>query len=369
MRTVIDIRTVNNHFPGIGRYTYQLVRALAQMEDRDELVLLSTRNSNERFNISALASNPNIRIVSTAAPPFSLREQLLLPAELRKLNPALTHFPYMVLPYLAPRPVILTIHDTIPLKLPQFFSLRKRVLYRASLWLALRAAAGVICVSEAARVDLTAAFHLDPSRITVIHEGVGDFFYPRSRNELDFVRIIHRLPDQYLLYVGNNKPHRNLPALIEACSRLNMAPPLVIAGFEDPRYKEAQKNVERLGMKDRVRFLGAVEEEQLPALYSGARAFVFPSLREGFGLPPLESMACGVPVACSKIPSLQETIGDAALFFDPQDPDSIAYVIERILNDEPLHADLRTRGLQRAAELSWGAAAQRTLQAYKAALS
>ena len=128
---------------------------------------------------------------------------------------------------------------------------------------------------------------------------------------------------------------------------------------------QARRRAEQLNVKERTVFLGPVREEDLPALYSGARAFVFPSLYEGFGLPPLEAMACGTPVACSDIPSLRETAGDAALLFDPKDPGAIAAALDRLLTDAALREDLHERGLRRAAELTWDAAAQRTLQAYR----
>jgi glycosyltransferase involved in cell wall biosynthesis len=368
MRILIDARTINDHFPGIGRYAYHLARALARQRDCDSLLLISNPTSaNTRLDVAALASEPNVRIVQTAARPFTAREQLHLPIELRKLSPQVSHFPYPIMPYASPRPVVLTIHDIIPTYLPQYFSFRQRILLRISLLLALRSAAFIICVSEATRSDLQSAFRVDSSRLFVVHEGVAESFRPRTRDEVLRVRTAHGLPEQYLLYVGSNKPHKNLPALIDAYARLRDAPPLILAGTEDPRYWEARHLVELLKLRDRVRFLGAIAEEDLPVLYSGALAFVFPSMYEGFGLPPLEAMACGVPVACSQIPSLRETLGDAALLFDAKDPASIAAALERVIRDEELRTDLQSRGLRRAAELTWDLAAKKTMDIYRLA--
>jgi glycosyltransferase involved in cell wall biosynthesis len=362
MRIVMDVRTIADHFPGIGRYTYQLAHAVARQRNRDELVLVSNAGaSNTRFNLTELTTEPRVRLVRTTAKPFTLREQLSYPGELRKLNPSAIHFPYVVMPYAAPRPIVLTMHDIIPVLFPNLFSLRQRLLYRFSMRMALRTAAAVICVSEATRSDLISFCHADPSRLIVIHEGIEEGFRPCGSREIESVRTAYALPDQYFLYLGSNKPHKNLPALIQACALLNTSLPLVIAGSEDPRFNRARLQVESLGLKDRVQFLGAVREEALPALYSGARAFVFPSLYEGFGMPPLEAMACGVPVACSDIPSLKETAGDAALFFDPNDCASIAAALERVLYDQSLRAELCAGGLRRVAELSWDVAAQKTL--------
>jgi alpha-1,3-rhamnosyl/mannosyltransferase len=181
------------------------------------------------------------------------------------------------------------------------------------------------------------------------------------------VRRKYDLPERYLLYVGSNKPHKNLPALVDAYARLGDTPPLLLAGTQDPRYPQVGRRVEQLGLENRVRILGAIPEEDLPALYGNALALVFPSLYEGFGLPPLEAMACGAPVACSDIPSLREAAGQAALWFDPSSPDSIASALEKILDDQELRAALRASGLRRAAELTWDLAAQKTLDVFREA--
>jgi alpha-1,3-rhamnosyl/mannosyltransferase len=369
MRTLIDVRTASDHFPGIGRYAYHLARAIARQKDRGELLLLFNEGLAARFDIAALASEPDVKLLSTKARPFTFREQMLLPGRLRGMTPSVTHFPYIVMPYLAPRPIVVTLHDLIPMHLPHLFTPGRRLLYRASLSLALRASAAVICVSEATLSDLNSAFRLDPARLFVIHEAAAEHFRPVSRNELERVRARHHLPDEYILFLGSNKPHKNIPALIDAFSRLRSAPPLIIAGSEDPRYLQARKRAAQFKAQERTIFLGGVPEEDLPALYSGARAFVFPSLYEGFGLPPLEAMACGTPVACSDIPSLRKTAGDAALLFDPKEPEAIAAALERLLTDAALREDLRERGLRRAAELTWDAAAQRTLHVYRSVSS
>jgi glycosyltransferase involved in cell wall biosynthesis len=366
MRIVLDVRTIDDHFPGIGRYAFQLTRALAREKDRGELVLLSNAGlANTRFDLAALASEPDVRVIPTSVRPFTAMEQLRLPGALRKFGPTVTHFPYMVLPYAAPRPVVLTIHDVIPLRLPHFFSFRQRLLYRTSLSLALRAATVVICVSEATCSDLKSIYQIDASRFVVIREGVGEGFHPCSREETDRMRKVRALPERYILYAGSNKPHKNLPVLMQAYARLRTAPPLVVAGSVDPRFDAERREAERLRLGARVRFLGAVKEDELPALYSGAEAFVFPSLYEGFGLPPLEAMACGAPVACSDIPSLREIAGNAALFFDPRDCESLAFALESLLTDKTLREDLRIRGRQRASKMTWDITAKKTLEVYR----
>jgi glycosyltransferase involved in cell wall biosynthesis len=366
MRIVIDARTISDHFPGIGRYTYHLARRLATLKDRDELLLAyNPETANTRFDIGVLAAEPGVRIVPTTARPFTMREQLRLPYELHRLGPDVTHFPYPIVPYAAPRPSVLTIHDIIPIRCPQYFSLRQRILYRISLSLALRSATLVICPSEATCADLKAEVAIDDSRLHVVPHAVSESFHPCAKDEVARILVAYGLPEQYLLYVGSNKPHKNLTALIDAYGRVKSAPPLVVAGAEDPRYMQARHKIAAQGLKGRVFFAGAIKESDLPALYCGARAFVFPSLYEGFGLPPLEAMACGTPVACSSIPCLSETVGNSALLFDAEDPASIAAAIERLINDERLRTELQERGFRRATEMSWDNTARETLDLYK----
>jgi len=368
MRIVIDARTISDHFPGIGRYTYNLVCSLARQVEKDELVLLSNPAlTNTRFDMEAIGPASKFRIEHTSARPLTLLEQVRLPGALKGLMPAVTHFPYPIMPFAARNPIVITIHDIIPLRLPQYFSLRYRILYRISLSLALRSASLVICLSNATLTDLKSAFRVDTSRFQTVPAGIAESFHPCMHDEIEPVRSAHGLSEPYLLYVGSNKPHKNLPALVDAYARLRKAPLLVLAGEEDSRYRMARQRVDKLGLTDRVRFLGAVPEKNLPSLYSGALAFVFPSKYEGFGFPPLEAMACGVPVVCSDIASLRETVGDAALLFDSEDSEACAGAIERILTDADLRSDLRGRGLRRAAELPWHRAARQTLEIYHCA--
>ncbi len=362
----MDVRTISDHFPGIGRYVFNLAHACARLPEIDELVLLHNHGTaNSRYDFSLLASESKVRMVASHARPFTCREQLELPLKLKHIAAEVIHFPFMIMPYAAPRPFVVTFHDVIPIQVPRYLSLWHRMVYRTSITLALRSAAAVICVSDATRSDLHSVFDIKAADISVIHEGVSADFCPASNNKIVNVRAKYELREPYLLYVGSNKPHKNLPLLVDAYARLKDPPLLVLAGAEDPRYPQTRRRVEMLQRKDRVRFVGTVEEADLPALYSGALAFIFPSTHEGFGLPPLEAMACGTPVACADIPSLREVAGDAALFFNPMRQIEVHGALERLRTDEELRMDLRCRGFRRAAEFSWNAAARQTLEVYR----
>jgi alpha-1,3-rhamnosyl/mannosyltransferase len=365
---VLDGRVISDHFPGIGRYTYRLADALSR-RDEVELTLLyhpSSRNTHYPLDRLSAASQP----VDIA--PVSLAEQTRLPALARQLKPDLWHAPYYIMPYWRlPCPAVVTLYDTIPPTLPQFWPRRQRLVFALAHRLALRATQHAIAISESTRRDLIRHFRADPRRVTVTQLAADDRFRPQPDAEIRRVRSQYDLPDRFILYVGINKPPKNLIRLVEAYARLlaESSPPdydCVIAGAWDDRYPEGRQRVSELGLDDRVRFLGPIPEADLPGLYASADLFVTASLYEGFGLPALEAMACGTPVACSNTSSLPEVVGEAGLLFDPLDVDAIASAIQRAMSDPGLRRDLSDRGLERASMFTWDRVARQTLELYRA---
>jgi glycosyltransferase involved in cell wall biosynthesis len=294
----------------------------------------------------ALPPSDVVHTIPLAASPFSLRQQWIVSRLLRDLRPnasshreaafssVIYHSPYIAMPYLPGVPALLTVYDLIPLRYPEHSTPRARLFVRWMTRLALRAARHVIAISEFTRRDYLAEFALSPERISAIPLAADPAFSPQPPEALAAVRQRYSLPAQYVLYLGSNKPHKNLTRLVEAWHVANgewqMAPSggrwqtpglrfgasagvencrLVIAGAWDARYPEARQRAEVLGLADSVQWLGPVPEADLPALYAAAMAFVFPSLYEGFGLPVLEAMACGTPVICSNTSSLPEVAG------------------------------------------------------------
>ena len=367
-RLVLDARTATDHFPGIGRYVVNLARALAQAAPDLPLALL--------YDPSAPATRltlPDLPRIACAASPFSLRQQWAVPRALHRARASLYHSPYYLMPYRPGVPTVLTVHDLIPLLFPQYSTPQARLLFRLTTALALRAAQHIIAISGTTRHDLLAHFHIPSLHISVIPEAPDPACFPRPTSEITAVRQKHSLPEHYALYLGSNKPHKNLSRLLEAWSRLTPhvsritphAPrlTLVIAGAWDPRYPEPRRRAEALGL-DNIVWLGPISEADLPALYSGATLFVFPSLYEGFGLPVLEAMACGTPVVCSNTSSLPEVAGDAALLVDPLDVEAWAEAISRLWGDDDLRRELREKGLAQAARFSWERTARETLAVY-----
>ncbi|MBK8051601.1 MAG: glycosyltransferase family 4 protein [Anaerolineales bacterium] len=364
---VLDARTATAHFPGIGRYVTNLVRAMAtQLEQGETLTVLHPSNARSAF---APLLGPQVRLQVSDVSPFSLQQQFHLPRLLRQMTtpPTLYHSPYYLMPYNLALPVVLTFYDIIPLRYPDSVSRRARMMFHYTMRMAIRAAAQIVAISDAARNDLLAAFSVAPEKVITTQLAADPRFHPQTEAAKVELRTRYALPPEFVLYLGINKPHKNLVRLIEAYGQLpQSSPPLVIAGAWDSRYPEPKTAAARLDLGDRVRFLGSVEDIDLPALYSAALAFVFPSRYEGFGLPVLEAMACGAPVACSNVSSLPEIAGDAALLFDPEDPAAITAALARLLDAPNLRHDLSTRGLAQSANFTWQRTAAQTLTVYRA---
>jgi glycosyltransferase involved in cell wall biosynthesis len=365
VRVVLDARTATSRFPGIGRYVSQLARALAAAGSRHNLTLLgNVANPDDQFAL------PGLSRVGCTSSPFSLAQHLEIPGRLRKAGAALYHSPYYLMPLVLPVPAVLTCHDLIPLLFPQYFTSVQRVIFNAAHRLALRQVAHTIAVSESTKSDLVNRMGADAEKVSVIHLAADSHFTPRTAEEIEQVREKYRVPGRYILYVGTNKPHKNLPRLVEswsiACRDLPKGEwTLAIAGYWDRRYPEAMILAESKGMARSIRFLGDIAEKDLPAIYSGTDLFIFPSLYEGFGLPVLEAMACGAAVVCSNTSSLPEVAGGAASYFDPQSSAEIASVILKILTDESARSAGRRAALKRASEFSWQQTASETIRVYE----
>lgn len=360
----LDGRTATAHFPGIGRYARNLARALLPLLEGDERLLLL---HGPRQESDWRLPEGDERVVCAPLPvsPFDVRQQWVVPRQLRERGAAVYHSTYYLMPYRPGAPTLLTVYDFIPQLFPETVSARARLLAGLATRLALRAADRVVTISEATRADLQRLFPRSARRAVAIPLAADPAFRPQPEGESARVCQRFGLPRRFTLYLGSNKPHKNLLRLLAAWQRLSAEETLVIAGAWDRRYEEPRRLVEVWGLGERVRLLGPVAEADLPALYSAATLFVFPSLYEGFGLPVVEAMACGTPVACSDRGSLKEAAGEAALLFDSLDVEAMASGLGRLLADEALRAELARRGLAQAARFSWEKTAAATLALYR----
>jgi glycosyltransferase involved in cell wall biosynthesis len=388
MRIAIDARYVYDHFPGIGRYVYNLLLGLAALDLPHTLVVLhNPALPNTRHDLAALARFASVELVATNARPFSAAEQIAIPRLLRRLRADLYHAPYYVRPYAGlPCPSVVTLYDAIPRLFPAEAAPRARLLFDLLTRLAIRSSRRVIAISASARDDLAAAYRVPAERIAVTPLAAGPRFRPQPPEVVADARAAYDLSERYVLALASNKPHKNLPRLVEAFAQVagrrphvtgddpNVRPVtcdvrLVIAGHWDPRYPEARELAERFGLGALVRFLPGLAEADLPALLSGAEVFAFPSLYEGFGLPPLEALACSAPVLCGDTSSLPEVVGDAALRVDTRSVAALAGGLAQLLGDAALRERLRAAGPLRAAQFSWRRTAEATLAVYEGARS
>lgn len=390
MNVVFDARVIQDHFPGIGRYAFNLLAELpGALEAGDALTVLhDPTTANTRFDLAALRARHDARVSwwEYRCAIFNLHNVLHAPVA-SKAQDTVVHYPYYVRPHATRPPSVTTLFDAIPFLFPEYTpSPHARLSIHLLHRIAISASRRIITISQSAAHELTHFFPAIASRLTVVPLAADPAFTPQAESHIARIRARFDLPPRFALYLGSNKPHKNLERLIEAwrvisnwrleigdwdespISNLQSPIPLIIAGHQDARYPEAQTRAQALGITPWVRFIGSVSDAQAAALYSACDLFVYPSLHEGFGLTVLEAMACGAPVTCSNRSSLPEVAGDAALLFDPEQPRAIAEACLRVLCDDALRARLRMRSLERAAKFSWRQTARQTVDVYRNAL-
>ncbi len=352
-RIAIDARKLHDF--GIGTYIRNLLKQLARIDQVTEYVLLCRPSDTAVVNELGV----NFRAVAETARNYSLGEQIRIPLALRREDADLFHAPHYVLPPLTQCRSVVTIHDVIHLLFPQYLPGRLAYAYaRASLWAAAKRADRILTVSETSKNDILRRFKVPAEKITVIYNAIDERFNVRPSDEqMQRVRDRYQLDQPFVLYVGNIKPHKNLERLIEAFDLLRRSGfdqlRLLLIGDEISKYPALRRAVHRHKLHKYVRFFGFVPIETLAVLYRQATVFVFPSLYEGFGLPPLEAMASGTAVVTSNVSSLPEVVGDAALLIDPYDPEAIAEGMRQVLTDPQLRATLCARGRLRVQQYSW----------------
>ena len=358
-RVAIDARKLYDF--GIGTYIRNILAELHRHDTDTPYVVLGRSQDLEKLRDMV----PRFRIVVEDAIPYSMGEQIRIPWRLQREGVTLVHEPHYVLPPLTRCRSVVTIHDCIHLMFPQYLPNRFGYYYaRGSMWTATRQADRILTVSEASKRDILRFFDVPAEKVQVIYNAIDErFLTAPDAATTERVRQRYQLDHPFLLYVGNIKPHKNIERMIEAFGRARTdGPPglkLVIIGDEVSKYPSLRQMVHRHKLDKHVRFLGFQPQETLASFYRLAGAFVFPSLYEGFGLPPLEAMACGTPVITSNVSSMPEVAGDAALLVDPYDVDALARGLVRISTDAALRETLVARGLTRARQFSWAESVRR----------
>ena len=369
MRIAIDARKLHDY--GIGTYVRNLVRELARQDGPDSYVLICSR-ADESF---VRALGPQFEPLIEQAGNYSVREQFSVPLALARARVDLFHAPHYVVSPLTMCPTVVTIHDCIHLRFPQYLPNRAASVYaRTMMTMAARRARRILTVSHASKEDILRYLKVPAEKIEVIYNALDERLAATpTAEEMARVRERFLLTSPFILYAGNIKPHKNVDRLIEAFSifrrRFGDGVKLLIIGDEISKYPNLRRLVHRFQLHQFVRFLGFVPDATLAALYRLAAVFVFPSLYEGFGLPPLEAMASGTPVITSNVSSLPEVVGDAALLLDPMNAGAIADAMARVLGDADLRAELVRRGYERVKVFSWARSVRRIHEVYAEVLA
>jgi glycosyltransferase involved in cell wall biosynthesis len=364
-----DVSAAVHRRAGLGRYAESLACALLPLLG-ERLALFYNRERGVE-PLPGLEGLP-IRTVSFGYKPWRMLVWIgqLAHIGFNRLAPdaALFHATEHLLLPLREVSTILTVHDLIFRRLPQHHKRLNRWYLNLTMPLYCRRATHIIAISEQTRQDVVSAYEIPTEKITVIYEAADPRFRAQSPEAVARARGLHHLPERYVLFVGTIEPRKNLVRLLTAFERLHaegLTDALVIVGRRGWLTGDFDAALERSAARPAVLFPGFVPDEDLPAIYAGAQALVLPSLYEGFGLPVLEAMACGAPVACSNNSSLPEIAGEAALLFDPAEVDSICDALRRTLRDPELQAHLRDAGLRQANRFSWERTAQETLAVYR----
>jgi len=372
VKVAIDIRPIRDF--GVGTYIRNVVRILARIDHEDEYLLIGGRD-----RVREIGKLPeNFRVVPFSAEEQSPRNMVGFARVLRHYRCDLVHIPHLFwTPLYLPCPYVVTVHDLLDFMYRAHNgSGLRRAAHRYLTSIALNRAARILAVSQFTKMDLQRLFRISERRIEVIYNAIDERFRQGHASQEDRELIAERYQANYpfILYAGRISPHKNVGRIIEAFSALKAELgkegkfpdlKLIIIGDEVSRHPDLRRAVIRSGVQNDVRFLGFVPIEVLRIFYDVAKVFVFPSLYEGFGLPPLEAMSHGTPVVTSNVSSLPEVVGNAAVLVNPENVFELMRALHRVLVDQPLRERLKQRGYEQVQRFSWEVSVQRILEVYR----
>jgi glycosyltransferase involved in cell wall biosynthesis len=364
VRIAIDASTISTQ-GGPRTYVLGLIEALLRIDSCNEYVVFY----NDPVHLGRFPLAKEVVLPGKNPLARLWREHVLLPLACRSERVDLLHCPKSAIPYFSPCPVVVTLHDLIPLKHPETEKFAAQLYWRLQIPIAARRSSFIITDSEHARREIMESFGCPPEKVQAIMLGFNPLMtHARTVAEGEGVRQKYGLPTDYLLYVGTIQPRKNLDTLIQAFHQLKSSGPfagkLVIVGRKGWLYEQLFVRIKELGLESEIIFTGFVPDEELPYIYDSAKAFLYLSLFEGFGLPPLEAMACGVPVITSNTTSIPEVVGDAGITVSPTDVDAVVLALKQVLADPLLAAKMQESGRNRARLFSWESAARETLVTY-----
>jgi glycosyltransferase involved in cell wall biosynthesis len=374
MRVAIDLTAVPERLAGVGYYLVELVDALQRIDADDEYRLIVSDTTSGYFPLRSPRFS-HVVVPRRSRPARLVWEQTVLPGLVARLGTHVLHSPHYTRPLrqLSCASVVV-IHDLTYILMPEHHMWLRRIFFRRMLPAAATRAGRIIAISESTGRDLQRILRVAPERIDVIPHGVAERYHTGiERSVIAETRRRLALPREYVLFVGTLEPRKNLPRLLRAYADVVSSDPafpgLVLVGMRGWQTGELERLLGSSEAAARIRVAGYVPEEDLPAVYAGARMFVYPSLYEGFGIPILEALACGVPTITSTTSSMPEVAGDAAVLVDPSDGAALAGAMRRLHRDEALRESLRRKGPVRAAAFSWDETARMTAGTYRRALA
>lgn len=366
MRIGFDARLVYYQQAGIGQYILQLVDGLSRLSTEHELLIFRSRKG------KALQIRGQARQITLWTPSHHPYESLALATELAARRLDLLHSPDFIPPFQGNFESVITIHDLNFLHYPQFLTPDSERYY-GQIHRAVERAEHIIADSNATRQDIINLLNVSPEHVTVIHLAANPVYrLITDQQEVQKAAWRYGLPSDFIIFVGTLEPRKNVPTLLKSLCMLRDRGTdihLAIVGRKGWLYEDIFTTITDLKLANRVHWLEDVSNEDLARLYNAARCLALPSYYEGFGLPPLEAMACGTPVVVSDCTSLPEVVGDAGLLIDPSNPESLTDALERVLTDSELAAELYQKGLARANKFSWARAAHQTMAVYEHVLN
>lgn len=361
MRILLDTRSVSDKTPGTELYCRNLLEAFLPLLRNDEEVIIVAPH---RVILPAIGGKKHFRIVKAAYTHNSLRGYFEIGRLAAEIQPDIFWTPTPLTTMRISTNRLLTLQDYHPLLQHNWGTYLQRFLWRCFAGYHIRQAHKIICATDSIKEACITRFGRQLERTTVtVYNGVSSHYCPQSAERIDSLRRKYSLPQKFLLFLGNGKPHKNLTTLLQTLAGMDETSclPLIVAGYDSIR-REYKEEVERLKLDYRVRFIGAVSEEELPVLYSAAHVFVLPSLIEGFCQPLLQAMACGTPVVCSAIPSLRELGGDAVLRVHPTDVIEWRKGLTLAILSSAWQENHRAKSLKQAQRFSWQATARETIE-------
>lgn len=367
MKIGIDARMYGYAQTGIGNYIRHLLKYIFELDKENNYVIFLSPEEYDNF----IPPNERIKKVKVGAKWYGYKEQFFLPAKLYQEKLDLMHFAHFNSPVLYFKKSVVTIHDTTPYFFPghKMKSLLRRIGFRIVFFSSVKKATRVIAVSENTKRDIIEHFKINKDKIKVIYEGVDKQFKAITDEEkLRRLRKKYNITEPFIFYTGVWRNHKNLVGLVKAFGilrnkhKLNYQ--LALGGKEDPYYPEVRAAWKKLGLEKEIIRTGFIDQKELPLFYGAAKISVIPSFYEGFGLTGLEAMACGTPVVSSNKTSLPEILGEAAIYFDPNNPAEMAEKMKLVLTDKKLYNELKEKGLKQVEKYSWEKMGKETLEIY-----